>query len=112
MCYEPVIEVSHADITSGIEGLANNKSCGLDGVSAEHLKHSSNRIVPMLAMCFTGFFIHGMLPPSMIYVVLVPIVNDKRASVCSTSNYRPIALASIMSSYWRKLFLIVFLIIW
>ena len=46
VCYEPDIEVSHADITSGIEGLANNKSCGLDGVSAEHLKHSSNRIVP------------------------------------------------------------------
>ena len=78
------IEVSHADITSGIEGLANNKSCGFDGVSAEHLKHSSNRIVPVLAMCFTGFFIHGMLPPSMISVVLVPIVKDKRASVCST----------------------------
>ena len=31
VCYEPDIEVSHADITSGIEGLANNKSCGLDG---------------------------------------------------------------------------------
>ena len=60
VCYEPDIEVSHADITSGIEGLANNKSCGLDGVSAEHLKHSSNRIAPMLAMCFTGFFIHGI----------------------------------------------------
>ena len=66
-------------------------------MSAEHLKHSSNRIVPMLAMCFTGFFIRGMLPPSMLYVVLVPIVKDKRASVCSTSNYMSIALASIMS---------------
>ena len=105
VCYEPDIEVSHDDITSGIEGLANNKSCGLDGVSAEHLKHSSNRIVPMLAMCFTGLFIHGMLPPSMISVVLVPIVKDKRASVCSTSNYRPIALASIMSKLLEKIIL-------
>ena len=61
----------------------------------------------MLAMCFTGLFIHGMLPPSMIYVVLVPIVKDKRASgcsiVCSTSNYRPIALASIMSKLLEKI---------
>ena len=72
-------------ITSGIEGLANNKSCGLVGVlSAEHLKHSSNRIVPMLATCFTGLCIHGMMPPSMIYVVLVHIVKDKRASVYIT----------------------------
>ena len=66
---------------------------------------SSNRIVPMLAMCFTGFFIHGMLPPSMISVVLVLIVKDKRASVCSTSNYRPIVLASIMSKLLEKIIL-------
>ena len=47
VCYEPAIEVSHGDITSGIEGLANDKSCGLDGVTTEHLKHCSNRIVPI-----------------------------------------------------------------
>ena len=93
VCYEPDIEVSHDDITSGIEGLANNKSCGLDGVSAEHLKHSSNRIVPMLAMCFTGLFIHGMLPPSIISVVLVPIVkrqshrHDARPAHWKSSNF-------------------------
>ena len=74
-------------------------------MSAEHLKHPSNRIVPMLAMCFTGLFIYSMLPPSMIYVVLVPIVKDTRASVCSTSNYRPIALASIMSKLLEKIIL-------
>ena len=51
----------------------------------------------MLAMCFTGLFIHGVLPPSMISVVLVPIVKNKRISICSKNNYRPIALASIMS---------------
>ena len=50
----------------------------------------------MLAMCFTGLFIHGvgLLPPSMISVVLVPIVKNKRISICSKNNYRPIALAS------------------
>ena len=34
VCYEPDIKVSHAEITSDVEGLANNKRCGLDGVSA------------------------------------------------------------------------------
>ena len=102
VCYEQDIEVSHGDIISGIEGLANNKSCGLDGVSVEHLKHSSNRIVPKLAMCFTGLCIHGVLPPSIISVALVPIVKDKRAGVCSILHYRPIALASIMSKLLEK----------
>ena len=50
----------------------------------------------MLAMCFTGLFIHGVLPPSMISVVLVPIVKNKRISICSKNNY---ALASISNVY-------------
>ena len=97
------IEVTHSDIISAINDLANNKSCGLDGVNAEHLKHCSDRILPMLAMCFTGLFIHGVLPPSMISVVLVPIVKNKRISICSKNNYRPIALASIMSKLLEKI---------
>ena len=56
----------------------NNKGRGLDGVSAEHLKHSSNRISSTYASyrpyVFTGFFIHGMPPPSMI--------------LCGTCSYR------------------------
>ena len=65
-CYEPDIAVSQADITSGIEGLPNNKSCGLDGMSAEHLKHSSIRIVPMLSTSepSLGFFQKSNLPPA------------------------------------------------
>ena len=101
--YDANIEVTHSDIISAINDLANNKSCGLDGVNAEHLKHCSDQILPMLAMCFTGLFIHGVLPPSMISVVLVPIVKNKRISICSKNNYRPIALASIMSKLLEKI---------
>ena len=56
--YDATIEVTHSEIFSAINDLPNNKSCGLDGVNAEHLKHCSDRIVglPMLAMSFTGLF--------------------------------------------------------
>ena len=101
--YDANIEVTHSEICSAINDLENNKSCGLDGVNAEHLKHCTDRIVPMLAMCFTGLFIQGVLPPSMISVVLVPIVKNKRISICSKNNYRPIALASIMSKLLEKI---------
>ena len=53
-------------------------------------------------MCFTGLFIHGVLPLSMISVVLVPIMKNKRISICSKNIYRPIALASIMSKLLEK----------
>ena len=54
-------------------------------------------------MCFTSLFVHGILPESMISVVLVPIVKNKNASICSKSNYRPIALASIVSKVYEKI---------
>ena len=75
----------------------------MDGIHAEHLKHCSDILIPLLSKCFTGLLVHGTLPESMIDVVLVPIVKNKRASKCSKANYRPIALASIVSKIFEKL---------
>ena len=95
--YQRDVEVSHSEIIHAIKDLKDNKSCGLDGISAVHLKHCSGVVIPLLSMCFTSLFVHGILPESMISVVLVPIVKNKNASICSKSNYRPIALASMVS---------------
>ena len=50
-----------------------------------------------VAMCITVFFVHGFLPSSLLSVVLVPIIKDKCSKINSKDNYRPIALASIVS---------------
>ena len=101
--YEVDMEVSHSDIIQAIQDLKDSKSCGLDGIYAEHLKHCSNFIIPLLSMCFSSLFVHGFLPEAMISVVLVPIVKNKSASICSKSNDRPIALASIVSKVLEKI---------
>ena len=54
-------------------------------------------------MCFSSLFVRGFLPEAMISVVLVPIVKNKSASICSKSNYMPIALASIVSKVLEKI---------
>ena len=46
---------------------------------------------------------HGTLPDSMLSVVLVPVIKDKSGKVGSIDNYRPIALASILSKVLEKL---------
>ena len=48
------------------------------------------------------YYITEEVPESKISVVLVPIVKNKTASICSKSNYIPIALASIMSKVFEK----------
>ena len=89
--------VSSYDVARAIMKLDTNKSCGLDSIYAEHLKHASDRLSTLLAMCFTAMFIHGHLPDSMMSVVLIPIIKDKTGKINSRDNYRPIALASVVS---------------
>ena len=40
---------------------------------------------------------HGVLPDSMLTVTLVPVIKDKAGKVGGLDNYRPIALASVLS---------------
>ena len=83
-----------------------NKACGLDGVSAEHLKHCSIRVTPLLAMCITGFMVHDFfLPESMMSVVLIPIIKDTKAKISSIDKYRPVAIASVVSKVVERILL-------
>ena len=56
--------VRSVDIFDSIHMLDNNKACGMDCISAEHLKNASYRLSPLLAMCLTGIMVHGVLPNS------------------------------------------------
>jgi hypothetical protein len=93
------------EVQRAVAKLVDNKSCGLDGITAEGLKYANMSIVPLLAMCFTGFFVHGFLPEDMLSVVIVPVIKDKAGKINSRDNYRPIALASIMSKLIERILL-------
>lgn len=94
--YEKV-KVTNSEIQDAIESLDLNKSCGLDGIFAEHLKYASSKLIPLLSLCFSGLLIHGILPDSLMAVIIVPVIKDKCGNVNVKENYRPIALASILS---------------
>ena len=82
-----------------------HKSCGLKSVNTDHLKYCSRRVLPLLAMCRSTFFVPGFLPDSMLSVVLVPVIKDKCGKINDSDNYRPIALASVMSKIVEKVIL-------
>ena len=95
--YSADIIVTSDEVAMAIRKLSTGKSSGLDGIYAEHLLHCSQRFVTMLAMCFTGLFVHGFLPDTMLEIVLVPVIKDKTGRIDQVDNYRPIALASVIS---------------
>lgn len=103
--YSNDMVVYGTEIEYAIGKLDLNKTSGLDGVTAEHLKYCSKRINTLLAHCFTGLIIHGILPDSMLSIVLVPVIKDKTGQINDTCNYRPIALASVLSKVFEYIIL-------
>ena len=94
-----------SEIERCIAKLKNGKSNGMDNVSSEHLKYSSPRLACMLALCFTKMFSHGYLPTHMLSVQLVPIIKSKSGLISSKDNYRPIAIASVLSKVLEMIIL-------
>ena len=99
------IHVSTNGVVLAVQALGAKKASGFDGIVAEHLLYSSERWCTMLAMCLSGLFVYGFLPGSMLAVVLVPIIKDKTGRVDRIDNYRPIALASVVSKVVERILL-------
>ena len=101
--YDPKMIITPSEIEDNINNLDMGKSCGLDGIYAEHLKYSSITYKSLIAKCMTSFLVHGHLPESPMSVILVPIIKDKSGKINNKDNYRPIAIASIMSKILENL---------
>ena len=97
------IDVGICEVKKMIFELSDNKSCGNDGINAEHLKYASDRLPALLSLLINSMFYHGYLPVNMLRVTLVPIIKNKAQSISSFDNYRPIALATIMSKVIEKI---------
>ena len=96
---------SYNEIYLAIKQLSDNKACGMDNITAEHLKLAGPRVAVLLSICLSGLLLHGILPDSMLTVTLVPVIKDKAGKVGSLANYRPIALASILSKVLERVLL-------
>ena len=55
------ITVSGFEIAKVISEVQENKACGWDAISVEHLKFASQRLITLLSLCLTKMFLHGHL---------------------------------------------------
>ena len=73
----------------------------------EAIKFSHSRIGILLSLFFTLCLSHGYSPPpALIGTPIVPIVKNKGGNVTDSNNYRPIALATIVSKLFESVLLL------
>ena len=89
-----------------ISQLECGKSAEPDGVCAEAIKFSHRRIGILLSLFFNLCLSHGYLPHAIIETTIVPIVKNKCGNITDSNNYRPIALATIVSKLFESVLLL------
>ena len=99
--------VSCVDISHLISQLKCGKAAGSNDLCAEYFKFAHSKLHILLSMCYSLFFTHSYLPAPMIETIgiIVPIVKNKWGNLCDSNNYRPIALATLMSKLFESVIL-------
>ena len=104
--YDNNMTVLSSDVSKIIGELKYGKASGSDGICAEYLKFAHDKLSILMSLCFSTCLSHGYLPPHMIETTIVPIVKNKCGKLSDSNNYRPIALATIMSKVFESVLLL------
>ena len=60
-----------------ITKLKCGKSCGNDGLAAEHYKHADyKRLSILLSIFYTSVIVHGYLPTDIMKTIIVPLAKN------------------------------------
>ena len=92
---------STSDINIALHFLKCGKSCGVDGLAAEHFKYAHRISHVFLSLLFNSFISHGYLPTDFMKTALVPIVKNKTGDTSDKNNYRPIAIVTAASKLFE-----------
>ena len=88
---------SFVSLASLLQKLPLNKVPGPDCISAEHLLYADESLRFFLSELFNMCIFHGYIPNSCLNTTIVPISKNKNGNMSDTSNYRPVAVATVVS---------------
>ena len=83
-------------VAEAIGHLKNNKSDPSFQFSSDSLKNAPRILCEHLATLFRQFLIHGHISSFLMLSTLIPLIKDKLGDPSSSSNYRSIAISSLL----------------
>ena len=88
--------VSSSMVKEAIKQLKANKGDGNDGCQSDHFIHGTDKLYDMLSTLLTVMLKHGYAPDSFLLSTIASIPKNKHKSISDSSNYRGIALSSVI----------------
>ena len=89
-------KVNSSTIKEAIDKIKGNKSDSMYDFTSDFLKNAPEILFSHLSALLKSFLVHSFVPSKLLVATLVPIVKDKLADLCSSSNYRSIAIGSLV----------------
>ena len=76
------INISVNDVDNALRQAKLGKSCGVDGLAAEHFIYASNYAKVYLSILFTSFISHGYLPDSLMKSAIISYFGVSNGVSC------------------------------
>ena len=99
------LQITHCMVQNAIDTLKCGKSCGNDGLSAEHFKYADGCVTVLLSLFYTGAIRHGYLPGDFMKTIIIALVKNKSGDLSDVNNYRSIALVTVVSTFFENILL-------
>ena len=76
--------------------LKDSKSDPSFSFNSDCLKHGTDQLFQKLSICLKSFLVHGHITYFLLLATLLPIIKNKLGSINASSNYRSIAISSLI----------------
>ena len=98
--------VNTRQVIKAIKKLKRHKHDGNTGLYTDHFKSAPYLLYELIADLFTSMLKHGHSPKQFSISTIISIPKNKRKSLTTSTNYRGIALSSILGKIFGPRFLI------
>ena len=93
---EQVDKINIVSIKEALDKIKPDKSDPTWDFSSDFLKRGPDLLWKHLEIMIKSFVVHGHVTNALLLASLVPIVKDKLGDLCSSQNYRSIAISSLI----------------